>query len=434
MSNGSYFKKITVLVVFLLSISLNSIANTTILNIDSENKTPEEIGNQLGIEIKNKFPTLEFQYDSYLDFLLSDMRFDYLNRQVQLLKKSLNPEHLVEINAVANMLDLDSNDKLGDGKLSKNEFWLLQFLSDLIIINKGIAIAVINESNHDVIIARNLKWKSTPSLRQLQTVTVYNSSEKTWVNVGFAGILGVVNGFNNDGLFVSAINSSSELVTAKVLKNHHSVAFMLKETLQQTNVYSASQFLDGKHYPRDQQILLADKKKVLVLEQPTKANGSVRTVNSTITQTMSKFEKNSNKLIVVSCFVLKNSPKNCYSSGDYYRWNRSQVLLKEFDLNSPIGSLSTVMQDHKNGQQAIFNHNTLESIIFIPSSQTLYLFSRSISNTKDLNNNYHKLQLVKNQKSKTSSLGMLIFTISAGILMIVLSYIFYIPTLKMKTK
>ena len=426
MSGYFYFKKY-IFVVLSLLFSINAVANTTILSINTDNKTPEEIGYQLGIAIKKKFPKIEAQYDSYLNFLLAQSIFNHLNQQAHLLKASLKKQDLAEINALATTLNLEDKDRLGDGQLSKNEFWLLQFLSDLTNVNKGTAVSIFDETQNSPIIARNLDWKNNPDLRALQAITVYSSADNTLVNIGFAGILGVINGFNDQGLFIASIDSSSQFSTTKVLTHQQSTAFTLKEVLRQNGaVEMAYHFLNGHNYPRHQQILLADKNKSFVIEQiKNKDEKTLRNTESELNNAMSVLE-NSQHLLMISCFVLKTSPQNCYSSADYYRWNRLKYLLDYNEAKTPlIAKLSTIMQDDKNKHLAVFNHNTLQSIIFTPLNQTLAIYTRSTSNTIDSKNTFQKLELIKNRPSQTPLLKILLFIIGGSILIASLGYIFF---------
>jgi hypothetical protein len=71
------------------------------------------------------------------------------------------------ISFITAVWQLDTRDELGDGKLSIDEFWLLQLLPDLTAINKGSAFATANRSDNNPIVARNLDWKSSNDLKSL---------------------------------------------------------------------------------------------------------------------------------------------------------------------------------------------------------------------------------------------------------------------------
>ena len=420
------FQKKNILLCLLLFISLDSIAQPLIFNINNNNKTAYQVGEQLGLEIKKSFPNIEAQYDKYLDFLFSQSLFNHLNQQALLLKKTLNAENLAEINGVAEQLELSSDDKIGDGKLSNNEFWLLQFLSDLTAINKGSAIATFNNVKQSPIIARNLDWKNNAILRQLQTMTVYTADEYSLVNIGFAGILGVVNGFNEQGLFVASIDSSAALYASQVLNGQQSTAFTLKDALKQTTeVNAARNFLSYQSYPRNQQLLFADKNKIIVIEQAHGEKGKPRTINSLLINSMPALENNTQTFILVSCFVLKTSPKNCYSSTDYYRWNRLKQLIDKNNkpLTSPI--LSAIMQDNTNQKQAIFNQNTLQTIIFIPLEKTLFFYGGSTVKSRTKIKPLQKLQLLSQSTTDGQKLQIEFFIIAGSIFLLILIYHFF---------
>lgn len=370
-------------------------ASPVILNIDASHNDGTQIGSFIGSEAKKKFPDVEKQYDTYLSVLVSTKQFKQLLPQIKNLKAAVAPVYQDEVNAIASSWQLSTFDNLGDGKLSIDEFWLLQLFADLTAINKGSAFAVANRKNNNPIAARNLDWKNSDDLKSLQTINIYHyEDERTVVNIGFAGLVSVINGFNDQGLFVSLLDAS-ELETSNPNLAQHAAGFELRNVLENTNrILPATQELTQKTYPRSLQILLADQDAVAVLEQPAGKTGVVRETDSmTINATG---WHNNQMLAVVNCFVLKDSPRNCYNYQDYYRLGRFAQLSKPFNgQDLSVNDVITIMQDQANIHQAIFNEDTLQSIVFTPKDRVLYFSTSADLKANEKQPGVEKYQFIK---------------------------------------
>lgn len=370
-------------------------ASPVILDIDASHHNGSQIGTFIGTELKKKFPDLEKQYDTYLNALVSTPQFKQLLPQIKNLKAVIKPVYQDEVNAIASAWQLSTQNNLGDGKLSIDEFWLLQLLADLTEINKGSAFAVANRKDHNPIAARNVDWKNSDALKSLQTITIYHyEDDRTVVNIGFAGLVSVINGFNDQGLFVSLMDAS-ELETLKPNLVQHAASFALRDVLENMNrILPATQELAQKIYSRSLQILLADQEDVAVLEQPVGKTGRVRDSNG-ITVNNTEWHNNM-PLAIVNCFVLKDSPRNCYQYKDYYRLGRFAQLTKKLDeQNVSVSDVMAIMQDQVNIRQAIFNEDTLQSIIFTPKDRMLYFSTPDAANTNAQPPKLEKYEFIK---------------------------------------
>lgn len=393
--------------------SLNADARPIILNIDASSNNATQIGVFIGTEVQKNFPDVEKLYDSYLAFLLSPSHFKQLLPQVKSLKAAIDPDYQAEADAIAAVWQLNTLDNLGDGKLSFNEFWLLQLLPDLTAVNKGSVFAVANRSDKNPIAARNVDWKSTPELRSLQIINIYQYENRTLVTIGFAGLIGVINGFNDQGLFASLLDAAEQQVSTSLLAPNSS-SFDLRTILKQANkIGPASHELAQKSYPHAHQILLADRENVAVLEQPADGIGKLRKTDSAIITEMPW--NSSEQLAAVNCFVLKTSPHNCYTTGDYYRWGRFAQLLKAFiEQNLSVSNVIALMQDQANIRQAIFNQDTLQSIVFTPKDRTLYLYTQAVKKTNEPHPVVEKYQFIKTgsgTQDKLVDIGLLVLGI-----------------------
>lgn len=404
---------------------LNAYARPLVLNIDAGSNNGTQIGTFIGTEVQKNFPNIEKLYDSYLAFLLSPSQFKQLIPQVKSLQVAIDPDYQAEVNAIASVWQLNTLDNLGDGKLSVNEFWLLQLLPDLTAVNKGSAFAVANRSDKNPIAARNLDWKSTPELRSLQTINIYQYEDRTLVTIGFAGLVNVINGFNDQGLFVSMLNAAEQQVSTSLLAQNSS-SFDLRTVLKQVNkIAPASYELAQKSYPHAHQILLADQENVAVLEHPAGGTGKLRKTDSAIITEMPWNRRE--QLAAVNCFVLKTSPHNCSAANDYYRWGRFGQLSKAFpEQNLSVSDVIALMQDQANIHQAIFNEDTLQSIVFTPKDRALFLYTQPATKTDESHPLMEKYQFIKVDSSpKDKLIDIVLLVLGIGTLVAAWLYVFH---------
>lgn len=405
-----------------LSLPITAIAQPLVINIDAENKNEYQIGTLIGDTVLKKFPKIESIYDNYLDILLTQSQFQQLIPQIKILKDSIDPEYQSEVDAIATSLKISSDDVQGDGKLSVNEFWLLQLLPDLTSIDKGSALAVANRSNRNPVVARNLDWKSISSLRSLQTINVYQYENRTVVTIGFAGLSSVVNGFNDQGLFVSLLDASDKPISTLDMPRNIT-GFELRTVLKQVDKSTeAILMLTQKSFLRSHEILFADRNNMSVLEQPAGEAGHIRKSDSELVTEMPW--SNSGVMVLVNCFVLKISPHNCHDSADFFRWGRFEKLLTSITgRNISADDAILLMQDQVNRRQAIFNVNTLQSMVFTPKDRMLYLYTQPALETDKRNPLVEKYQLIKENTNDSNSLTNFTFLL-LGISIIALAWIY----------
>ncbi len=384
-------------------------ARPFVLDLDAEHYNPTQIGGFIADKVKEKFPDIEKQYDSFLVAALSPMQYEQLLPQIESLKATVAPAYQAEVNAIAGAWQLTNQNQLGDGRLSVSEFWLLQLLTDVTDINKGSAFAVINRNDKNPIVARNVDWKSAHNLKNLQTLTIYHYKNRTLVNIGFAGLVSVISAFNDQGLFVSLIDAST--LQANNAPNAEQVSSFELRTVLMTlnNITAASRALAQHLYPRHQQIVLADAENIAVLEQPAAQLGVSRQTDSTLINEMPWH--NSQQFAVVNCFVLKTSPHNCYTTEDHYQWQRFAQLSKALaEQTLSVNQVANIMQDQTNTQQAIFNPDTVQSIVFTPKDRVLHFTAatHSLHNENPIAEKYHFIQTLKTRPPyKQMVLGML---------------------------
>ena len=199
------------------------------------------------------------------------------------------------------------------------------------------------------------------------------------VNIGFAGYLGVISGFNQNGLFVAHVDSPLGEYYPDPPIGDRAIIFDLRQVLEKySRISDAARGLSKFQYGFSHNILMADKKNVQVLEQPQGRPAHLRTDTSQL-RTEKSWDKH-DQIAVVNCFVLKDSPDNCINSVDDLRWHRFKTLA-QFNRDHPAyrKDVVKIMFDAANPQQEIFNEKTVQSMVFTPSDQRLYLYTTPVS-------------------------------------------------------
>ena len=344
-------------------------------------------GEQLGLMFKNAYPTIERLLDAHLASVMSPLEFKVIREtQLPVLRDQIQPSYIEEMRGITNKWSMSGGESVpGDSLLSLDEYHLLNLLTDLGIEPRGVSFSAfgpITESN-EVLLGRNLSWPVTPEIRQLQAITVYEYKERVVVNIGFVGLVSVISGFNQDGLFVS--NISAELETpydatqaskaSGSEKQLRSRGFDLRHVLDSyTTTSPTADFLSGKIYATNSNTLVADKQGVLIIEQPSMEGGEIRLSDTTLR--MERVWSNPFQLATVNCFVLPLTPNRC-DQKDIVRWMRLNVLANPFTeahLMS-LSDISGILLDRSNYGYEILNDQTLQSIVFIPKHKDLYIYS-----------------------------------------------------------
>lgn len=373
----------------LASVPVATPGKIPVLHIVAENLTPLDIGLEIGRQSKLLFTDIESRYDRHLMANLSQIGFDdMLSDRLPELKSSIEPEYQKELEGVASSWSLIHDNKLGDGFLSWDEYWLLNLLPDIGLPVNGVGFGVLKQlsSESSTIIGRNLNLKSTPELRSLQAITVYEYHDKAIVNIGFAGIVSVLTGFNERGLFVAQFNAASGLSYQNPYRVNNNTqggvkaqGFILRKALETyTSTRKAVSFLAKKRIAVNANFLIVDNKDIQVLEHSVSGKAKVRHWNSR-THPNKRWDRKS-QIAVVDCHVMVSMPNNCSRAKDSYRWNRLRSLAK-FTRNekAAVQDVAKIMLDESNKYNEVLADNTIQSMIYLPGSGYLYLYAAPIS-------------------------------------------------------
>ncbi|MBK8452750.1 MAG: C45 family peptidase [Thiofilum sp.] len=356
-------------------------ANVPVFEIDTTDKTALQVGQELGRTFKKTFPDIEQRIDSYLKtFVTQDTFNQWIRERVTVLKPNIDQEYRDEVEGIASTWKISSRDQLGDGELSLNEYWLLQLIPDVGRRTNCSGFGVWGKAavGGATLVGRNMDWRTSDALRSLQAITVYRNKKGGIVNIGFAGYVAIISGFNQDGLFLAHLDSPLRQPYT-IPANDSSIVFDLRKTLStQGTIRAAAKELSRYPHAFSHNILLADRDSVQVLEQPPMPPAQLRTDQSDYR--MDYYWGKTNQIAVVNCFVLASSAANCLESHDALRWNRFRTMAN-FTPQQPadVSKVMTIMLDQANPFQEIFNLLTVQSMVFVPETLKLYLYTVPIS-------------------------------------------------------
>lgn len=357
-----------------------------VIHINAEGLAPFDIGLDLGQQTKTLFTDIERLYDTHLAASVSQITFnDMLQSRLPMLISNVDRAYRKELEGVANAWSLTNDNKLGDGLLSWDEYWFLNLLPDIGLPANGTGFGILSKVSEEKgpIIGRNLDWSSTPQLRSLQTITVYQYKDRGVINVGFAGVISVLTGFNDSGLFLAHFNAAPFALNRNTHRGTDDVqatVFEMREALEtRTSARQAARYFSKNSYGVSNSILMADKKNILVLEHPAGGTAKLRSWKS-VTRPDKRWERKL-QIAVVDCHVLATMPNDCRNSKDAFRWERLRTLAV-FSRTEKAGErdLSRIMLDTANKYYEILGSQTLQSMLYQPASGHLYLYTAPVNN------------------------------------------------------
>lgn len=296
----------------------------------------------------------------------------------KLVLKNTKQEYVDEIAGVSKAFTGKDTDVLGDGKLSHNEYLLINFMTDVFRPVQCSAVSVFGNysENNKTIIGRNLDWYigSERQLSKLSAVITYKKNGKHSIcNVGFLGFIAVVTGYNDSGLFMATLDSGTNAPQTDFGKIS-SYTMNIRECLEvETNIDTGYQMFLNKDYAYNFNITFADKNSSKVFECNISGNGSnmrraLRAYDSELNPGITWGIPNA--VGAVNSFLLKGNCDN-FTGMDEPRWNSIKSELTKKGSKVSFDELKEVIAYHKNavpGDDAsdLFVADNCHSIVFQP--------------------------------------------------------------------
>lgn len=374
-------------------------------------KSHKQVGEEYGEEILKVVPNYETMVDSYIKYLVTvDNDYRTIIKRAKGIEAQLDKAYKDEIEGMASKLSNSKKDIPGDGKLSKDEIYLMSLLPDVLSATKGSALAVYGQrskSGH-TLVATSLEFSSDlkNDLAKIQAVTTFNNNGKSICTVGYLGYLGVIAGFNCNKVFASILASKTNEIYSSNLKR--SYPFDLRYALE--NCYTlddVGSYLKEKerNYAFSNLIFLADSKSSKVLENnqalDSNAVRDFRTEKSILNTGISWDVKNS--IGCVNSFLLNgNYDNHSYDVSNVKRWDnmKKELLSKGNSIGiKEIKEITDFYSGSKPGDAVdgdLYDKNFQQKIIFEPNNYNLQVFFRTTDDKLPKNPVYLKINLKDN--------------------------------------
>jgi len=383
-------------------------------------KTPYEMGKELGEAIIQAFPdypaTLDGWYACALRgaegyMLVCSQRFDSVE---------VDQKYLDELEGLADGLGLVDETSVGDGQLSRDELFVLNYYADVLHMWECTAIGVWGERSKtgDVLTSRTLGLPTSGCkafLGELNSVLTVKDGKKSFCSVGLLGFMGLLTAFKPNGLYMAVLdcgltqpkhNPEDEphpvIVPADYSRTTSSICFSARYALENfSTIDEIGDYLTAKDYHWNHLWFVADTEQAKVIENnisgPEGWTGKplVRDVETELNPGVEPWVlddsgiPDTHSIGVVNSFVAKgNYDNHTTHPRNVNRWHSQIEQLKQnleekggkLDL-SDLESIQTYYQGDKPGSIYIgdlYNYDwrvyTAQVYLFCPNTLELWVF------------------------------------------------------------
>lgn len=341
-----------------------------------------DMGLVLMQKIKQALPNFEQLMDSYMTEMTADpSTYNLALGRMADIKPQVPQEYQDEINGMASQLSGGDLNAMGDGKLSKDEFYMMQLVTDIAreCQCSGISVYGPRSATGNTMTARILDWYdgSSHQLAQIQSVTTIKNGGKSICMIGYLGLMGILTGFNDDGIYAGILDSPSGATYTS--KNKRSYIMDLRYALENcASLADVACFMTdaSRNYAFNHLILLSDKNSSKVLENNFSGSGAnmrraLRSDTSALNQGDSWGYVNA--VATVNSFLLLGNLDN--HTGMLFntkRWNSLKTQLQLCGETVTLDELKSIAAfdngDGPNYQSDgdIYNLGTQQIVIFRP--------------------------------------------------------------------
>lgn len=374
-----------------------------------------EIGAEYGKKILEALPEYEKLLDSYISEHTHNSKMIYiaLVHRINQIRKNVPQEYRDEIEGIASQLSGGTKDTPGDGKISLNELYAINLLTDVARMNSCSAVGVFGSRTADggTICGRNLDWPDGKDfqLSKLQAVVTFKNHEHSVISMTALGYVGIVTGFNKSHIFAGILDSP--VGTKYSASGRRSYTMDLRTALENSKtIEDVAQFMtEPDHlYCFNHLVFLADPKQSEVLENNLSGQGAdvhraLRSKDSELNSDLAWDIPDS--IGTVNCFLLKGNVDNHIDPMEKMRWEkkirasggkltlnfipgnlnnpRLDAMKRELKLLGPVISadgMKTVMSEHTGSMPDsaykgdLYNRFTIQSIVYQPATDSLQIF------------------------------------------------------------
>lgn len=357
-----------------------------VLDYETTGYSPRHMGQCFGRQTMALVPEFERIFDWYIYTASIMVSYQVMIERANVIINKIPADYKNEIDGLADVCN-GTEDNLLDGKLSRNEVYILETLPDVLVSGSCSSVAVFNSSSASggTIIGRNLEWFGGfpyNYLSKLQAVVTVKNTVASGRNdiclVGYLGFLGCITGFNNQGLFgaiqVSNGDPDSYSATGKGSYNMN-LRYVLEtqETVAATKTYLMT--TDTLQYAAGHLLVFADPTEAQVFEyEPDTPRRGMRAHDST-RKSNASWVTYDDTIGAVNSFVLPGFYGN-HGGNNVSRWNtmRDQLKLKlDDDGTATVDEVKQVITYYQGSSPGavegdLYREHIQQTIIYQPAT------------------------------------------------------------------
>ncbi len=307
------------------------------VDIDLAANSHYEVGRQYAEAIKASVPDYEARIDSFLNYMHEKNHIDLatLTARAREISRNIPAEYMEEIKGLQSVFSY-TEDKLGDGRLSKNELLIFELLGDVDRLSGCSASAVFGNSSSTgkAIIERNLEWVELPNseLQAIHAVVIIRNKDKSLASFTFLGMLAFISAVSDNDIFAALL----DVGTAKPYPpaaGKRSYMMDLRYAMEnQTTLKGIADYMSGNDYAYSHLIFLADEDSAFVLENDigSPARG-LRSAASALQRGITWGHPGA--IVAVNSFLLPGNADS-FAAVDAGRWKSFAAFYDKFLSNS----------------------------------------------------------------------------------------------------
>lgn len=346
----------------------------------------------IGREYAQKVLEIQPEYEKYADSFIVDsstalnaqdpnLTYEVLLERAKEIYKQADSSYAQEMEGFASQLGGGTTNVAGDGKISHDEYLLLNFNPDVSTLDSCSSIAVYGDrsSTGKTIIGRNTDWfpGNNAQIANLNAIVYARTGNKQVVSVNTLGSTGYIVALSSDGIFIA--NQYSDIGETYSAVGKRSIMLDIRKALETENTLEdVAAFLADpqKLYGYHHLMVLADKNTAKVLENDFERHRELRTESSELNPGITWGFTNA--ICAVNSFILKGNfdnhtkmplapeKPNVYNLG---RWANYKTLLAEKGETVDTEEMKTIIQYHKPGGGGeddgdIYWKYTIQSVVY----------------------------------------------------------------------
>jgi len=355
-----------------------------------------EIGREYARKMLQVVPDWEVIVDSYIAEMAFVFDYTTLLSRAADITPQIPQAYKDELEGFYSMLPGTTVNAAGDGKVSKDELYLINLIPDIIDYSACSAVSVFGglSSIGSTITGRNLDWADgvLHEFARLQAVVIIKNGSRSISLIGCLGFLGAITAVNDNGVFGAILLSP---LLGYDSSDKRSYAFDLRHALENYSTMDqvAAYMADGsREYAFGHLIFLSDATGSKVVENDITQAGNrpIRSYSSSLNAGVAAWPTPALDYSIgaVNSFVYDGNTDNHTGDGDNTsRWaSMISELSAAADAGSDDGTKITVDElksvisfDNGDGPDSmstgdLYNSSTKQCIIFQPQTMDLEIY------------------------------------------------------------